>query len=394
MQQVLTSTKREHNVIRLDLTSPGRDVLRMGHAKAATQAVVGSDRRNNEGSMSSAIGAGGKGAEELRAAWAAGYVAPLWENRAAHGNRPAPEAAHIWRWSQMQPLIEAAISVRSMEAVERRVLSLIGPQTAEIGGARGTTTNLNAGLQILMPGETARPHRHSMNALRFVLSGEGATTIVDGKACPMAEGDLVTTPGWCWHEHVHRGEKPIVWLDVLDASLHRYLGTDAFQPGPANELPLLTPDAAYTSSCLVPETADRRADYSPVFRYPWHEASRAVASAPVGADGTRKVRYANPLDGGPVMAFLDCWVVELAAGSVSMPCRSTANAVCTVIEGSGRSEVGGMRFDWGPKDVMSLPHSNWVQHWAGTERVRLFIVSDRPVLARLGLLKEEIGQGT
>jgi gentisate 1,2-dioxygenase len=168
---------------------------------------------------------------DIRKAWAAANVSPLWENRAAHNNADRIEPACIWRWSAMVPLVEAALAERSMEAVERRVLSLVSPHSPAIGGAAGTTLNLNAGLQILKPGESARPHRHSMNALRFVLSGKGATTVVDGKACEMSEGDLVTTPGWCWHEHIHKGEKPIVWLDVLDASLHRYLGTDAFQPG-------------------------------------------------------------------------------------------------------------------------------------------------------------------
>ena len=217
--------------------------------------------------------------DAMRSAWAANHVAPLWENRAAHrkddGGR---ERAHIWRWSDMRPLIDAAIGVRSMEAVERRVLSLVSPHTVVVGGAAGTTRNLNAGLQILMPGESARPHRHSMNALRFVLSGKGARTVVDGKPCQMEEGDLVTTPGWCWHEHVHQGDEPIVWLDVLDASLHRYLGTDAFQPGPTNNYPALAPDAAFTSSLMVPDIGGHDKAYSPVFRYPWGQAASAVSS--------------------------------------------------------------------------------------------------------------------
>ena len=328
--------------------------------------------------------------DEIRTAWADGHVAPLWENRAAHGNRPGPEPAHIWRWREMERLIEAAIGVRSMEAVERRVLSLVSPHATPVGsGGAGTTTNLNAGLQILMPGEAARPHRHSMNALRFVLSGDGATTVVDGKPCAMAEGDLVTTPGWCWHEHVHKGDKPIVWLDVLDASLHRYLGTDAFQPGPANDMPTLTADAAFTSACLVPETADTPAAYSPVFRYPWAQAATAVAAAPIGRDGARKVRYANPLDGGPVMSLLDCWLIEVPAGTETVAFRSTANAVCSIVEGTGASEIGSARFEWGPRDVLSLPHGNWIKHRAGAKPARLFFVSDRTVLGRLGLLKEE-----
>ena len=78
-----------------------------------------------------------------------------------------------------------------------------------------------------------------MNALRFVMEGKGAYTIVDGKSCLMEEGDLVITPGWTWHEHVHKGSGPIVWMDALDAPLHRYLGTDVFEPGPTHDMPEL-----------------------------------------------------------------------------------------------------------------------------------------------------------
>jgi gentisate 1,2-dioxygenase len=330
----------------------------------------------------------------LQATWAAHHVSPLWENRAAHRNDDGGrERGHIWRWRDMQGLIDAAIGVKSMAAIERRVLSLVSPHAPVIGGAAGTTRSLNAGLQILMPGESARPHRHSMNALRFVLSGSGATTVVDGKACAMAEGDLVTTPGWCWHEHIHRGEGPIVWLDVLDASLHRYLGTDAFQPGPPNAYPPLAPDAAFTSSLLVPETSGQPAAHSPVFRYPWAQAAEAVGKAPLGRDGTRRVRYANPLNGGPVMSFLDCWLMELAPGNETAAFRTSASAVCAVVEGTGSSEVGRDTFTWEPRDVIALPAGNWIRHRANAERVRLFVVSDREVMRRLDLLTEEHGGG-
>jgi gentisate 1,2-dioxygenase len=326
----------------------------------------------------------------LQAMWAAHNVSPLWENRAAHRNDDDKrERAHIWRWRDMQELIDAAIGVKSMEAIERRVLSLVSPHTPVVGGAAGTTKNLNAGLQILMPGETARPHRHSMNALRFVLAGSGASTVVDGKACAMEEGDLVTTPGWCWHEHAHRGNGPIVWLDVLDASLHRYLGTDAFQPGPPNAYPPMAPDSAYTSALMVPETSEAATAHSPVFRYPWKQATEAVAKAPLGRDGTRRVRYANPRNGGPVMSFLDCWLVELAPGNETAAFRTTANAVCAVVEGTGSSDIGRDNFNWEPRDVLSLPAGNWIKHRANAGRVRLFLVSDREVLRRLDLLKEE-----
>lgn len=322
--------------------------------------------------------------------WAAAHVSPLWESKAAHRNAESgAERAHIWRWAEMQPLIRAAISVRSMEAIERRVLSLVSPHSAAVGGAAGTTPNLNAGLQILMPGESARPHRHSMNALRFVLSGRGAVTVVDGKACTMSEGDLVITPGWCWHEHEHRGDQPIVWLDVLDASLHRYLGIDSFQPGPANSVPASAPDSAFASGGIVPVSAGTGRSFSPIFRYAWSDAEAALSAAPSERDGTRRIKYTNPLSGGPVMTLLDCALIEIPPGSETTALRTTANAVCAVIEGTGMSRVGSETLSWSLRDVFSLPHGNWFTHRADGGRARLFVVTDREVLRRLDLLKEE-----
>ena len=58
-----------------------------------------------------------------------------------------------------------------------------------------------------MPGEKARSHRHTPNALRLVLdAAPGAYTIVNGKRLPMAPNDVVLTPNWCWHGHGNDGK--------------------------------------------------------------------------------------------------------------------------------------------------------------------------------------------
>ena len=325
----------------------------------------------------------------VRAAWAAANVAPLWENRAAHAGPVPPEKGHIWKWSDLEPLAEHAAGLRDLAAIERRVLMLVSPYSKEVNGQAGSTTNLNGNIQILKPGEKARPHRHTMNALRFVMKGEGAVTIVDGKECPMAQGDLITTPGWCWHEHEHRGTKPIVWLDVLDASLHRYLGTDKFQPGPARDVPSLVADAAFAMPGLVPQVADPSTGYSPLFCYPYGDAVKALAAAPIGPDGARKIRYANPVNGGPCMAFLDCYMVELDGKEATVPFRTSAHAVVSVVEGTGVTSLGDQRIEWGPRDTFSMPHGNWISHRANGGKVRLFVVTDREVFRRLDLLSEE-----
>ena len=324
---------------------------------------------------------------EVRKAWKEANLAPLWENAKAH--RPAPpEAAYLWSWDKIRPLLSAAIDVASPEVVERRVLQLVPPNHQD---EQQTSRTLSANIQILLPGEKARPHRHTMNALRFVLEGAGATTIVDGKPCPMEEGDLILTPGGTWHEHIHRGKGPIVWLDALDVPFQRYMGTGAFEAGPAAQLPETIADAAFAVANVVPDTNVPTRDYSPVFRYPYATAVAAVAAAPPARDGSRRVRYVNPLTGGSGMAMMDCYLVQLDPGAVTLPFRTTANSVCCVVEGAGESQVGSETIQWKKRDIFTLPQGNRIVHKGSGGTARLFQVSDRDLYARLGLLREEYG---
>ena len=118
--------------------------------------------------------------EAAKAAWQEALLSPLWESAVAFREGPGSQTALFWRWSSVRPLVDAAIRLVSPRDVERRVLMFTDPNLNS--SRRATTTlGLNAGLQILLPGESARPHRHSMDAIRFVLEGEGAVTVVDGK---------------------------------------------------------------------------------------------------------------------------------------------------------------------------------------------------------------------
>jgi gentisate 1,2-dioxygenase len=340
--------------------------------------------------MSATISAAAGDIDALRKAWKDAYMAPLWENKFAHRPPQPPEATYLWSWEKIRPLIDGAISVASPQAIERRVLQLVPPQRIE-EDAQQTSKTISANIQILLPGEKARPHRHTMNALRFVLEGSGAITVVDGKPCPMEEGDLVLTPAWTWHEHIHQGTAPIVWLDALDVPLHHYMGTGAFQPGPVAEMPETVPDAAFAAANVVPDTAYTTKEYSPVFRYPYASAAAAVAAAPPARDGSRRVRYINPLTGGTSMALMDCFLVQLDPGTPTIPFRSSAGSVCCVVEGAGESQVGGETIRWKKRDIFTLPQGNRIVHKSIGGAARLFQVSDRDIYARLGLLREEYG---
>ncbi|MCA1246145.1 cupin domain-containing protein [Massilia sp. MS-15] len=325
--------------------------------------------------------------QDVYARWHAARLAPLWASPNAHKPPPPPAAPYIWRWSETRPLVELAFQETSPAAVQRRVLQMWSPHAATLADEFTCGSVLSA-LQCLLPGETARPHRHTMNALRFLLEGSGAVTLVDGKECPMEFGDLVLTPGMCWHEHRHDGAEPVVWLDVLDVPLHAHLGSVVFQPGPVVDAPATMPDTAFASANIVPETIPGRRAHSPVFRYPYADAVRALAHAPRSPDGARRVRYVNPLDGAGAMPMLDTCMLQLDAGAPTLPRRTSANLVCTVVEGQGETRIGEHTIAWGPRDTFTIPQHNWAAHHASSD-ARLFIVSDADVLRRLGLLTEE-----
>ena len=327
--------------------------------------------------------------EKVRAAWAAARLSPLWESPNAHKPPAVPDAPHIWRWDEIRPLLEYACQETSPAAVERRVLQLFSPYSKSIAD-EFTVGGILAAVQCLLPGESARPHRHSMGAIRFVLEGAGAETIVDGKPCRMAPGDLILTPSWCWHEHRHTGTAPVLWLDALDVPIHAFFGTARFQPPPVMDMPETMDDAAFCVPNILPENVTHKGPHSPVFHYPYGDAVKALSSSPKAESGLRVVRYVNPLDAGPAQAFLDCLMVQVDAGETSKPTRTNSNGVMVVLEGSGHSRIGETDVNWTKGDIFTLPQWNWISHTAFGDTARMFMISDRDVLKRLNLHFEEV----
>ena len=312
----------------------------------------------------------------------------LWEISDAVLARPQ-ETMRAWPWRDIRPLAIETAKITLPAIIERRVMQLVNP-THDNPGFHAASGLINAGIQALMPGEHARPHRHSMNALRFILEGAGAETIVEGKPCLMEPGDLVTTPGWAWHEHRNIDGAPTIWVDILDAAIHRAMGTAEFQPGPIVNAHGSIPDAAFSAGPFLPAVAmEGSRPYSPVFRYPWADAARAVAATPPAADGSRTVRYANPVTGGSALPTIDCYLQQIEPGAVTFERRTSASAVCVVVEGTGTTKAGDVTVEWGPKDVFTLPANTWAHHRCATGPARLFIASSREVYRRLGLLVEE-----
>ena len=90
-------------------------------------------------------------------------------------------------------------------------------------------------------------------------------------------------------------------------------------PGPAHDLPNAPDDSAFAVPNIVPELSEGAPPFSPVFRYPWKDARNAVRAAPTWKDGTRRVRYINPITGGSTMPLMDCYLAQIDKGTETVP---------------------------------------------------------------------------
>jgi len=323
-------------------------------------------------------------------------AAPLWEVLSALVT-PEPRSPcrpHRWRWAEMRALLMEAGGLVTAKEAERRVLILENPG---MPGQSRITTSLYAGLQLVMPGEVAPAHRHSQSALRFVLESEGAHTTVDGERIIMWPGDFVITPQHAWHDHGNETGAPVIWLDGLDIPLVQTLDASFAEHWPEDEQPVTRP-VGYNrdrfARGLVPVDWKRSGAASPVVHYPYAEAREALArvAATDGPDpclGVR-MRYVDPTTGDWAMPTIGPFLQWMPAGFTSAPYRSTDATVYVAFEGRGRTRVGEVTFDWGPKDVFVVPSWWPVQHEILEEAV-FFGFSDRPVQEKLGLFRERRG---
>jgi len=318
--------------------------------------------------------------------WAAAGLAPLWESAVSHKaeSREAPLLA--WRWRDVEPHVERAIRLVSPQHVERRVLLFADPALSSPGRAQ-TSRMLNAGLQVLLPGESARAHRHTIDAIRLVLQGSGAVTRVDGEDCKMEPGDLILTPGGAWHEHLHAGAQPIVWLDGLNGPMHRFLGTALFEAGPGPDFGA-PQDVARIDAAFSPDHEGGR-----LFRYPYERLVAALDAAPLSPQGYARVRYVDPAGGANAIALMDLSAIRIPAGGATSPFRTNATTINVVLDGEGQTDCGARAFEWRKRDVFVTPANVDTRHKAKAGGARIFQMSDREVYRRLGLLQEFCGDG-
>lgn len=332
-------------------------------------------------------------------------MGPLWEiYRAVLTREPRPrEIPYMWRWSVVRPrLLRAGELITALEA-ERRVLMYLNPGAMPINGARlGATATIYTAAQLILPGETARAHRHSPAALRFVIEGRGAYTSVEGEKIFMEPGDLILTPSGLWHDHGNEGSEPVMWLDGLDIPVTGFLNTMFLEDGkdlhqnvtkPPKHSEKLYGQALFPAEPIGSATGQRYGKASPLLAYRWTAAREALKTlaqeqAPDPFDGYF-LRYADPTNGAEVFPTMGCRIQLLPKGFHTRAHRRTTSAVYHVAEGSGWSVINGTQFHWIKGDTIAVPSWCWHEHAAGADDAVLFAVTDDPIVNAFGQQRAE-----
>lgn len=303
----------------------------------------------------------------------------------------------IWRYRQLRPLVLRSLELVRPEEAGRRVVMLVNPKRHDVSAAVGL---LYTGLQVMNPGEAASAHRHMASALRFIIEGDGAYTIVEGERVTLERNDFVITPNGTWHEHGNdSGSGPCIWQDGLDIPLINTLEANFYEVHPDLHQrvgrPLNASCKTYGHAGVRPLEPDWRKAYSPLLKYSWSHTYEALCQYAQASEGSPfdglMLEYVNPITGGPVMPTMGAHMQMLRAGQATRAHRHTGNVIYHVAKGRGYSIIAGQRFDWEEHDIFCVPSWAWHEHvnLSRDDDACLFSFNDFPVMKSLSIYREE-----
>jgi gentisate 1,2-dioxygenase len=343
--------------------------------------------------------------DQLYTDFEAENLMPLWTQLSdLMPQTPQPKAVpHVWRWKTLLPLAERAGRLVPVgRGGERRAIALANPG---LPGQPFATPTLWAAIQYLGPHEVAPEHRHSQNAFRFVVEGEGVWTVVDGDPVAMRRGDFLLTPGWQFHGHHNETDQPMAWIDGLDIPFVQHTDTAFFEFGADRVTDESTPAVSRSEMLwghpgLRPLSQLQDTASSPIAAYRWEHTDRALsqqlelerAGHPATVEpGHAAVRYVNPTTGGDVMPTIRAEFHRFADDTASRPRRDVGSSVYQVFDGVGTFVLDGVEHRVAKGDMVVVPS------WATFQIVAhggldLFSFSDHPIIERLAFNRTHVGE--
>jgi gentisate 1,2-dioxygenase len=236
-------------------------------------------------------------------------------------------------------------------------------------GDRPTRT-MDALAHEFAPGNSTTIHRHSWDAMVFVVGGSGWTEI-DGERIEWGPGDSLHLPAWAWHRSGNDGDVTARYLTFSSQPLLETMGMAVLEDAGKTDVRDLPGRPAYTPSMdgddpyarrirrLGREQEQRR---SGRLHTRWEDLE--LLNTPRGTRTTflldRAIGYQAS---GITMAMF-----EIGPGRGQSMHRHPGEAWLYVVEGTGHSYLGtepegGEDHPWKKGDLIVVDHFLWHQHF-------------------------------
>lgn len=228
---------------------------------------------------------------------------------------------------------------------------------------------LDANVHRIDPGVVSTVHRHSWDAIGFVVEGSGWTE-VDGRRHDWRPWDTIYLPGWSWHRHGNKSDKPAKYVTFSVQPMVELLGLAVLEDAAdtdASELPPrpMTSDAGLASDPYS-NRLRRLADHNEA-----QDESRVLTAYDdvnfrVSPRGARSGFLVDSSIGHRTQG-LTAVMHQLAPGLYQSRHRHGGEAWLYGVTGHGYSIVDDERYDWGPGDLVIVDHWAWHQHFNASD---------------------------
>jgi gentisate 1,2-dioxygenase len=262
-------------------------------------------------------------------------------------------------------------------------------------------------INVLLPGERTRPHRHNSSVVNFGVQGAG-TAVIGGRTIEWGQYDTFSTPPWMVHQHINDTDEIQVRLSYSNSGLLDLLGVHVFEDaeGLDPNQPMGDPIAEEEISARGETIGDDGAalltyeqlispepPYQPALYWPYEEIhARLQHLRSLGQEykGRRLFLMYDRTTGraqGTTSTFF-ATITMRPKGIVDEPHRHTSAAINYIFNGRGWSIVGGQRYEWGAGDLM-LTAPGFMNHGHAThddEDVYELTIQDSPLQINVGSL--------
>ncbi len=269
----------------------------------------------------------------------------------------------------------------------------------------GFAPGIEVSINVLLPGESTVHYRQNSSQVAMCIRGAGIA-IVGSRHLVFEQFDVWNVPSMELYRYENRGREAAVFLNYSNAPLLEklevhYVEEDAAESAAASAPapPVGKRAKDFADDLAIGTDGARLLGYehlididmvpSRALLWPWREVSQYLGRVE-GLGGAAGKAYRgrhlyllyNPATerrNGTTHSFF-ATLAQYPPNRIDIPHRHSSAAINYILGGSGRSVVGGHRFEWQAGDIMlSAPAWAVHNHAAGPDGCRILTVQDHPL---------------